>query len=115
MNKPMLVAIMVLGILFMSSFTVMAKPETAPGLLKEKKEKNPDAPGQWKKTQEFANQSDFVFAVHWRIWERLQQKNVFPPGLMCLLELLSDLVDSNSGEESEDGEDLPEEPVIPEE
>jgi hypothetical protein len=113
MKKPMVVAIMVLGILLMSSFTVIANPVTAPGQLKEKKEKNPDAPGQWKKTQQYVNQSDFVFAVHWRIWERLQQKNVFPPGLMRLLGLLSNLADSNSDDEIENGEELPEDFEIP--
>jgi hypothetical protein len=129
MKKSVVMPILVFGVLLMSSFSVMANLENAPGQLKEKKEKNPDAPGQWKKTINYTNQSDFVFAVHFRIWNRLQMMNVSPPGLMRLIDMFIELTDVFFGESNDveelpevtiesddlDEEDFPEEPEVPEE
>ncbi|MHA2431188.1 MAG: hypothetical protein ACXACC_09205 [Promethearchaeota archaeon] len=102
-NIKIIVVIVSAAILF-SGFTVIAKPETAPGQLKEK---NPNAPGQWKKTTQYANQGEFVLAIHMRIWNRLQARNVSPPGLMKLIGLLSQIIGDET--EEEEFEEEPEE------
>jgi len=59
-----------------------AKPDSPPGLSKEK---NLETPGQLKKTMEFESQRHFVNFIHDRILSRLEQRSVFPPGLMRLV------------------------------
>jgi len=91
MKKTIILCVVVL--LLSTSLLVMAKPEIALGQLKEnnqkakglQKEKNQDAPGRWKKTTEYENQEDFIFEIHMRIWNRLSQSDIKPPGLMRLL------------------------------
>jgi hypothetical protein len=109
MKKMKIIAIIITAIVLGSCFTVIASPRTAPGQLKEK---NPNAPGQWKKTTQYANQGEFVLSVHMRIWNRLQTKNVSPPGLMRLIGILSQIMGDQEtlDEELEDSEELEEEP-----
>ena len=118
MNINKTIVIVVAALILLTSLTVIAKPDTAPGQLKEKnkkekgsKEQNLEAPGQWKKTNEYENQKEFVFDVHIRIWERLQLMGVTPPGLERLL----GFSDDGSREEpiEEPIEDPIEEPIEP--
>ena len=104
MKKMKMVAVFVTATILFSCYTVIAKPENAPGQLKEK---NPNAPGQWKKTAQYANQAEFVLAVHMRIWNRLQLQNVSPPGLMKVIGLLSQIIGDET--EEEEPEEEPEE------
>jgi protoheme ferro-lyase len=116
MKKIPLITMVIITILMLSTFTVVAKQENAPGQLKEKNEKNQNAPGQWKKIYNYSNQSDFVNAVHLRIWNRLQAFGVCPPGLMKLLMIILEIPEETTSEqleeipEEEPPEDPPEEP-----
>jgi len=83
MRKTTIFAVLTLSMLIISSFALAAKPESPPGLLKEKNEK---APGQWKKTTEYESQRHFVNNIHSMILSRLQERNVFPAGLIRLVE-----------------------------
>ncbi len=95
MKKKIFYSVVLVSILISSSVVIAAPKETPPGLLKVK-----NAPGQWKKNESytFANQSEFVFAVHIRIWERMNETNTLrelagkvnminPIGLLKLLNL----------------------------
>ena len=61
MKKIKVIAIIITAIIIGSCYTVIASPRNAPGQLKEK---NPNAPGQWKKTTEYATQEEFVSDIH---------------------------------------------------
>ncbi len=88
MRKTMLYAVVFASILILGSFIVVAK--------------NENAPGQWKQTNEYANQREFVRSIHMRIWEKLQERNVNPLGLMKLIgEWMTEL---ETDEEYEDDE-----------
>jgi len=82
MRKRILFVVLAVSILIMSSYALAAKPDSPPGLSKEK---NANAPGQLKKIMEFESQKHFVNYVHERILERLEAKNVLPPGLIRLV------------------------------
>ncbi len=82
MRKKILFVLLAVSILIMSSYALAAKPESPPGLSKDK---NVKAPGHWKKTEEFESQRHFVNEIHSRILLRLEQHGVFPPGLMRLV------------------------------
>jgi len=86
MRKTMLYAVVFASILILGSFIVVAK--------------NENAPGQWKQTNENANHREFVQALHMKIWERMQERNLLriemgkenlinPIGLLKLLNLLT--------------------------
>jgi hypothetical protein len=116
MKQLPLLALVIVGILLVSSFTaIAAKPETPPGQLKEKNQKNEEAPGQWKKNQSDVNKSEFKEYVHMRIWNRLQVFGVSPPGLMKLLNIILDMVEEDSTEPPEEPEEPPEEEMPEEE
>ena len=111
MRKTMLYAVVFASILILGSFVVVAK--------------NENAPGQWKKTNEYANQMEFVQALHAKIWERMQARNLLriemgkenlinPIGLLKLLNLLtteeeSEEEESEEEEYEEESEEEPEE------
>ena len=114
MRKQIFYAVIFASILLFSTVVIATPKETPPGQPKEK-----NAPGQWKKTNEYAaSQRDFVYAVHMRIWERMQARNQVyidmsglksvpnPIGLLKLLNLIS--------MESEEEETEPEEELEPE-
>ena len=114
MRKQIFYAVIFASILLFSTVVIATPKETPPGQLKEK-----NAPGQWKKTNEYtSSQKEFVHAVHMRIWERMQARNQVyinmdgvksvpnPIGLLKLLNLISIV----SGEE----ETEPEEEIEPE-
>ena len=82
MRKIYLFVIMAVSILIASSYASAVKPDSPPGLSKEK---NTNAPGQLKKTTEFESQKHFVNFIHNRILTRLADKGVFPPGLTRLV------------------------------
>ena len=97
MRKTMLYAVVFASILILGSFIVVAKSE--------------NAPGQLKKTNEYASQREFVQALHMKIWERMQARNLLriemgkenllnPIGLLKLLNLLT--FEEESEEEEED-------------
>ena len=99
MRKKFLFVILAVSILIMSSYALAAKPESPPGLSKDK---NVKAPGHWKKTEEFESQRHFVNEIHSRILLRLEQHGVFPPGLMRLVnDFLSSLGLLESAESEE--------------
>ena len=79
MRIKILFVVLVVTIIIMSSSAMAIKPESSPGLLKEKNEK---APGHWKKNTEFESQKHFVNEIHNRILLRLEQRGVFPSGLI---------------------------------
>ena len=111
MKQLPLVPIVIITIVILSSFTaIAAKPETPPGQLKEKHQKNEEAPGQWKKNQSDVNKSEFKRYVHMRIWTRLQTFGVSPPGLMKLLNIILEMVEEDTDEPPVQLEDPPEEP-----
>jgi hypothetical protein len=106
MRKTMLYAVVFASILILGSFVVVAK--------------NENAPGQWKKTNEYANQMEFVQALHAKIWERMQARNLLriemgkenlinPIGLLKLLNLLAPEEDPEEESEEEDPEEESEE------
>jgi hypothetical protein len=112
MRKQIFYAVIFASILLFSTVVIATPKETPPGQPKEK-----NAPGQWKKTNEYAaSQRDFVYAVHMRIWERMQARNQVyidmsslksvpnPIGLLKLLNLIS----MESEEEETEPEDDPE-------
>jgi hypothetical protein len=82
MRKIYLFVIMAVSILIASSYASAVKPDSPPGLSKEK---NANAPGQLKKTMEFETQRHFVHFIHNRTLTRLADKGVFPPGLTRLV------------------------------
>ena len=82
MKKISIFAVLAVSILLMSSFALAAKPESPPGLSKVK---NVNAPGHWKKTTEYESQRHFVNDIHSRILSRLADRDVFPIGLMRLV------------------------------
>jgi hypothetical protein len=82
MRKRILFVVLAVAILFMSSYALAAKPESPPGLSKEK---NLKAPGQWKKTNDYENQRLFVNEIHSRIILKLEERGVFPPGIIRLV------------------------------
>ena len=115
MKQLPLVPLVIISIVLLSSFTaIAAKPETPPGQLKEKHEKNEEAPGQWKKNQSDVNKSEFKRYVHMRIWNRLQAFGISPPGLMKLLNIVLGMVEEDIDEPPVDlvdpEEEIPEEP-----
>ncbi len=81
MRKKILFVVLSVSIIIMSSYAMAIKPESPPGLSKEKNEK---APGYWKKNTEFESQKHFVNEIHSRILLRLEQREVFPSGLIRL-------------------------------
>ncbi|ENO11999.1 hypothetical protein MBGDC06_00434 [Thermoplasmatales archaeon SCGC AB-539-C06] len=83
MRKIIIFAVLAVSMLIIGSFALAAKPDSPPGLSKEK---NLKAPGHWKKTTEYETQRHFVNDVHSRILSRLQERGVFPAGLMRLVE-----------------------------
>jgi hypothetical protein len=102
MRKTIIFVVIVVALLMGSSCSLAAKPDSPPGLLKEKnikkyggtkpdsppglsKEKNVKAPGQWKKINEYESQKHFVFDIHNRTLSRLADRNVFPPGLIRIV------------------------------
>ena len=121
-RKKIFYAVIFVSILISSSVVIATPVETPSG----KSEEN-DAPGQWKKSDEsaFANQQEFVFAVHMRIWERMQaryqeffdlgiEKSVPNPiGLLKLLNLIT--LESELDEDEEESEPEDEEEFEPEE
>ena len=120
MKKKIFYAAIFVSILISSSVVIATPEQTPPG----KSEEN-DAPGQWKKSDEsaFANQQEFVFAVHMRIWERIQacyekyfalgiEKSV--PNPIGLLKLLNQIILESELEDDEE-ELEPEEALEPEE
>ncbi len=112
MKQLPLFPLIIVGILLVSSFTaIAAKPETPPGQLKEKHQKNEEAPGQWKKNQSDVNKSEFKRYVHMRIWTRLQAFGVTPPGLMKLLNIVLSMVEEDTDEPPVELEDPPEEDI----
>ncbi len=112
MKQLPLVPIVIISILLLSSFTaIAAKPETPPGQLKEKHQKNEEAPGQWKKNQSDVNKSEFKYYVHMRIWNRLQAFGISPPGLMKLLNIVLDMVEEETDEPPDELEDPPEQEI----
>ncbi len=72
MRKKIFYAAVFVSILISSSVVIATPAETPPGQSKEN-----NAPGQWKKSEEyaFANHQEFVHAVHMRIWERMQARH----------------------------------------
>ena len=131
MRRKFLIALIFSTMILSSSLVIATPKEIPPGQLKEK-----NAPGQWKKTIEYANQREFVNAVHQRIWERMQERNelrilagkenlVNPIGLLKLLNLITaetelegeeEELELEPEEEPEPEEDPePEEEVVPEE
>lgn len=82
MRKKILFAVLAVSILVTSSCVLAAKPESPPGLSKEKNDK---APGQLKKTNEYESQQHFVQTIHNNNLVKLQNRGVFPPGLMRLV------------------------------
>ncbi len=98
----MLYAVVFASILILGSFIVVAK--------------NENAPGQWKKTNEYANHREFVQALHMKIWERMQTRNLLriemgkenlinPIGLLKLLNLLTSEEESEEEEYEEESEE----------
>ena len=83
MRKKILFVVLALSIIIMSSYALAVKPASPPGLSKEK---NVKAPGHWKKTMEFESQKHFVNEIHNRILLRLEQRGVFPSGLIKQVE-----------------------------
>ena len=79
MRKEILLVIVALSILMMSSYAMAFKPDSPPGLSKEK---NANAPGQFKKTIEFESQKHFVNEIHSIISSGLDQREVSPSGLI---------------------------------
>jgi len=73
MRKNILYATVFVAALIVSSFTVVATPE--------------NAPGQWKKNNEYASQREFVRMIHMRILERLQFS---PAGLVKLVNIINE-------------------------
>jgi hypothetical protein len=116
MKIKRIVVVLLAVLLLTTSLSVVAKPSFAPGQLKEKNQKakeqqpenNQDAPGQWKKIKDYENQHEFVFEIHMRIWERLQQWGVQPKGLERLLGFSDD-----DGPREEPIEEPVEEPIEP--
>jgi hypothetical protein len=99
----------------MSSYALAIKPDSPPGLSKEK---NANAPGQLKKTMVFESQKHFVHFIHDRILSRLESKNVSPPGLVRLVSefmLIFGIMESTENEEKSkvevSGEVIPSEEV----
>jgi hypothetical protein len=82
MRKTIIFAVLAVSILIIGSFALAAKPDSPPGLSKEKNEK---APGHWKKTTEYESQRHFVNEIHSRILLRLQERGVLPAGLTRLV------------------------------
>jgi len=101
MRKNILYAAVFVAALIMSSFTVVATSE--------------NAPGQWKKNNEYANQREFVRSIHMRILEILQErnellgKNVTPVGLLKIIGLLNIMNGRTTELETEEEEEEPEE------
>jgi len=83
MRKTIIFAVLAVSMLIIGSFALAAKPDSPPGLSKEKNEK---APGHWKKTTEYESQRHFVNDIHSRILLKLEERGVFPAGLMRLVE-----------------------------
>jgi len=83
MRKTIIFAVLAVSILIMGSFALAAKPDSPPGLSKDK---NLKAPGHWKKTMEYESQRHFVNDIHSRILSRLESHGVFPTGLIRLVE-----------------------------
>ena len=79
MRKSYLFVIIAVSILIVSSYASAVKPDSPPGLSKEK---NANAPGQFKKTMELESQKYFVNEIHSIISLRLDQQGVFPLGLI---------------------------------
>ena len=97
MRKNILYAAVFVAVLIVSSFTVVATPE--------------NAPGQWKKNNGYANQREFVRMIHMRILERLQFS---PAGLVKLVNIINEWATELETEE-EPEEELEEEEEEPEE
>jgi hypothetical protein len=115
MRKIYLFVIMAVSILIASSYASAVKPDSPPGLSKEK---NANAPGQLKKTMVFETQKHFVNFIHDRILTRLAAKSVFPPGLVRLVNefmLAFGIMESSENEEKSkveiSGEVIPSEDV----
>ena len=99
MRKTIIFAVLAASLLIIGSFALAAKPDSPPGLSKEK---NLKAPGQLKKTMVFESQRHFVNFIHDRILSRLGQQSVFPPGLIRLVNefiLTFGLMESDESEE----------------
>jgi hypothetical protein len=83
MRKTIIFAVLAVSMLIIGSFALAAKPDSPPGLSKEK---NLKAPGHWKKTIEYESQRHSANEIHSRILLRLHERGVFPAGLMRLVE-----------------------------
>jgi len=88
MKKIILYAVIFAVVLIVSSFTTIAKPDTAPG----------------QRRKNYNNQREFVISVLSNILERLQSRGVNPPGLLKLVNGLS-LGKEFNGESNEEDED----------
>jgi len=115
MRKRIFLAVLVVSIIIMSSYAMAIKPDSPPGLLKEK---NVKAPGHWKKNTEFESQKHFVNEIYSKILLRLEAKGVFPPGLIRLVSeflLTLELMESSENEEKSkvevSGEVIPSEEI----
>jgi hypothetical protein len=83
MRKRIFLVVFAVSIIIMSSYAMAVKPDSPPGLSKDK---NLKAPGHWKKTGVYESQRHFVNEIHSRILSRLAVRFVFPPGLMRLVD-----------------------------
>ena len=79
MRKRIFLVIFAMSIIIMSSYAMAFKPDNNPGLSKEK---NENAPGQFKKIMEFECQKYFLNEIHSRIILRFDQVEVSPKGLL---------------------------------
>lgn len=82
--------------LIVSSFTVIATPENAPG----------------QRRNSYESQREFVLSIHNNILERLQERGVNPVGLMRLVNIIISALDygfESEEEGPEEDEDEPEE------
>ena len=106
MRKTILYAVVFASILILGSSIVVAK--------------NENAPGQWKKANGYVDQMKFVQALHTKIWERMQARNLLrtemgkenlinPIGLLKLLNLLTPEEESEEEEEEYEEEESEEE------
>ncbi|MFO7678277.1 MAG: hypothetical protein R6V50_07855, partial [Thermoplasmatota archaeon] len=103
-----IIVIIIFSTFLVSSYTVAAKPENIP---EHSAGRDIDAPGQWRKTSEYSNQSDFVHSVLTRNLNRIRERNGFaPPGLekvIAILNLILGLedIENQNGDEIEEGDE----------
>jgi hypothetical protein len=83
MRIKILVIIFAVSIIIMSSCALAIKSESPLGLSKDK---NENAPGHWKKNNEFESQKIFINEIHNRILLGFEQRDIIPQGLKQSIE-----------------------------